>query len=238
MSRFSLPLKPWRPLVVGSLGASAELALLAQAGLRDQCDVVEVRLDTLDGDLPALRKKWQKCELPLLFTARRPEEGGQGGYAAAARETMLHTVLEDADFIDVEVSAAGELGDLISIAQLRGIGVVLSSHDFEKTPATPVLRDTIQRARDLGASVAKIATRVDSAHDLARLADLLGEDFGLPLSLMGMGPMAAASRLWLAQLGSVLNYGFLGATPTAPGQWSAGRLKEALAALPVLPQPR
>ena len=45
---------------------------------------------------------------------------------------------------------------------------------------------------------------------------------------MGMGPLAPASRLLAAQLGSVLNYGYLGSEPTAPGQWSARFLKEAV----------
>ncbi len=46
-----------------------------------------------------------------------------------------------------------------------------------------------------------------------------------------MGPLAAVSRLLCAQCGSVLNYGYLGKEATAPGQWAAGALKEAIARL-------
>ena len=46
---------------------------------------------------------------------------------------------------------------------------------------------------------------------------------------MGMGPLAPASRLLAAQCGSLLNYGYLGTGSTAPGQWPARLLKEALA---------
>jgi hypothetical protein len=35
-----------------------------------------------------------------------------------------------------------------------------------------------------------------------------------------------------AQCGSVLNYGYLGDEPTAPGQWDAGSLKRAITRLP------
>ncbi len=238
MTRLSLPLNPSHPLTVGCVGASAALALLAphpgSSSLKEQCDIVEIRLDSLTGPIAEQRGLWQKCELPLLFTARRPTEGGIGMLDSAARHGMLQTVMDDADFIDVEVGSANELGDLLSIAQLRGISVILSAHDFQRTPATAALRDTIARARDLGANAAKIACWLNTPDDLARLAGLLAEDHGLPLALMGMGPMAAASRLLLAQLGSVLNYGFLGETETAPGQWSAARLKAAIASVQII----
>jgi 3-dehydroquinate dehydratase-1 len=48
---------------------------------------------------------------------------------------------------------------------------------------------------------------------------------------MGMGVLAPVSRLLCAQCGSVLNYGFLGETPTAPGQWDSALLKQAISRL-------
>ena len=45
---------------------------------------------------------------------------------------------------------------------------------------------------------------------------------------MGMGPLGAAARPLMAKSGSLLNYGYLGATPTAPDQWPAGLLKQTL----------
>jgi 3-dehydroquinate dehydratase-1 len=52
---------------------------------------------------------------------------------------------------------------------------------------------------------------------------------------MGMGPLAPVSRLLCAQCGSVLNYGFLGETATAPGQWDSALLKTAIARLAPFP---
>jgi len=79
--------------------------------------------------------------------------------------------------------------------------------------------------------VFKAAAKLHSPADLAALAAFQQADHGLPKALMGMGPLAPVSRLLCAQYGSVLNYGYLGQTPTAPGQWSAARLKDAIAAL-------
>ena len=48
---------------------------------------------------------------------------------------------------------------------------------------------------------------------------------------MGMGVLAPVSRLLCAQSGSLLNYGYIGQTLTAPGQWDSLRLKQAIANL-------
>jgi 3-dehydroquinate dehydratase I len=50
------------------------------------------------------------------------------------------------------------------------------------------------------------------------------------VATMGMGPLAAASRVRCALAGSVLNYGYLGEAPTAPGQWPAAKLRAAIRA--------
>jgi 3-dehydroquinate dehydratase-1 len=236
MHRLTATLDPASPLTVGCVGDAAHLEHLVGTDLKAECDIVEIRLDALRAPVAELRAAWQQCMLPLLFTARRVDEGGQGVYDTATRQAMLQAVLDDAGFIDVELASADEMAELITIAQLRGIPVILSAHDFEGTPNEGQMRETIRRGRDLGASVVKIATWLQTPQDLARLATLLTEDHGLPLSLMGMGPMAAASRLLLAQLGSVLNYGYLGTVATAPGQWSAQRLKEAIESVEMIPR--
>jgi len=79
--------------------------------------------------------------------------------------------------------------------------------------------------------VFKAAARLHAPADLARLAEFQLADHGLPVATMGMGPLAAVSRLLCAQCGSVLNYGYLGHSATAPGQWDAALLQHTLARL-------
>ena len=86
-------------------------------------------------------------------------------------------------------------------------------------------------AKDAGAAVFKAAAKMTSPADVARLAEFPATDHGLPVATMGMGPLAPVSRLLCAQYGSVLNYGYIGAKPTAPGQWSAAFLKQAVSQL-------
>lgn len=222
-----------RPRVVGSFGNRDDLKRATVAQLAAACDLAEIRLDLLtEGAATAQPAQWQHLEgFPLLFTARRGEEGGAGNLDAAQRSHLLELVLDDAALIDVEVASIGEMRPLLDSLQRRRIPWVASFHNFEMLPETGELEDAAARAKSAGAAAFKAAAMLRQPADIARLADFQLADHGIPVSTMGMGPLALVSRLLCAQCGSVLNYGFLGESPTAPGQWDAALLKQAVAAL-------
>ena len=120
------------------------------------------------------------------------------------------------------------MSDILAEAKHRNIPWIASYHDFEKLPATAALAEAAQQARAAGAAVFKVAAQLNSLAEVLRLAEFQLSQQGLPLATMGMGTLAPASRLLCAQCGSVLNYGYLGNSPTAPGQWDCGLLKQAL----------
>lgn len=227
---------PDRPLVVGCISAATDLAELDPALARSACDLVEVRLDGLqDEGAAAGRDSWSHLSaMPLLFTARRGDEGGRGALAAEVRGRLLRSTLADAAWIDIEAASLEELAGAAAAARDAGVGLVVSHHDFERVPDEETLARVVAAAREAGAVVAKVAATPGTPAELARLAEFTARDHGIALSTMGMGPLAAVSRLLCAQCGSVFNYGFLGTTPTAPGQWSAAQLREAIASLPDL----
>jgi 3-dehydroquinate dehydratase-1 len=141
---------------------------------------------------------------------------------------LLELALGHAALIDIEVASINDMGAFL---QRLGIPWIASFHDFEKLPRTSILEDAVKRAKDAGAAAFKAAAMLHETADIARLADFQLADHGLPVATMGMGPLAPVSRLLCAQCGSVLNYGYLGKTPTAPGQWDAALLKQAIARL-------
>ena len=217
------------PRVVGSIGTVAVLDKMDAAAVRGACDLVEIRLDLIE---PAVldSRPWSKLgDVPLLFTARCETEGGAPGLDDAERTRRLRAVLDDAAIVDLELASAVRMEALLQELAVRGIPWLASFHDFGGTPAVDELESRCQAARQSGAWGFKAA--VDLGWEPSRLAPLalfLSRNPDFPVSLMGMGPLAPASRLLFAQLGSALNYGYLGDTPTAPGQWSARRLKEAI----------
>ena len=222
-----------RPLIAGSIGNSRDLHEISTVMARASCDIVEIRLDLLfaeGGGIDA--SQWSHLgEIPLLFTARRLEEGGAVALAPDARMRLLQSALDQANCVDIEVASIPEMGDLLAELAVRGIPWIASYHDFDKLPATSVLENAARQAFAAGAAVFKAAAMLHSTADLARLADFQLANHGRLVATMGMGPLAPVSRLLCAQSGSLLNYGYLGTTATAPGQWDCGLLKTAISRL-------
>jgi 3-dehydroquinate dehydratase-1 len=222
------------PQVVGSFGTLAALQAAKAPDLLTVCDLAEIRLDllTIEGWAPTERP-WAHLVgiVPLLFTARRKEEGGALDWDAPQRSHALESVLDDATLIDIEVASLESMATVLEEARKRQIPCVASFHNFQSLPTDSVLEHALTTAHAAGATIFKIAAAVASPADLARLADFQLKNHPLPVSTMGMGKLAPVSRLLCAQCGSILNYGYLGETPTAPGQWDSGLLKSAIARL-------
>ena len=217
------------PLTVGSFGSGQSMREIPVDEVAASCDLVEVRLDLLD---EATRKEapWRRFgDIPLLFTARRASEGGAGDLDAATRCQLLREPLADASLIDLEVASIPECRELIDELKEADIPWIGSFHDFTGVPEIARLQAARMAARQAGAAAFKAAVELGwDTTSLPTLAVFVAESSDYPVSLMGMGPLAPTSRVMFAQLGSVLNYGYLGDTPTAPGQWSARQLREAI----------
>jgi 3-dehydroquinate dehydratase-1 len=236
-----MAISPWdfsnrHASIVGSIGDTAMMASLDASYAAGACDLLELRLDLLGERVRPT--DWEHLrEMPLLMTARREDEGGAKGLGDARRIELLETALPDAAMVDLEVASIGMATDLIRKLAASGTPWVASFHDFCGMPDLGELREKVAAAREAGAAAFKAAAMICEPGDLARLADFQLENHGMPVATMGMGPMAVVSRLLCAQCGSVLNYGYLGETPTAPGQWSATEMKSAIQRLPVIGSP-
>jgi 3-dehydroquinate dehydratase-1 len=219
-----------RPLTVGvasSPEAVSELLSLSASDRADTCDLVELRLDLLNVEASELRQVIPMLELPVLLTARHPNEGGKGSVDAAGRIAMIEPLLDLASIVDIELRSVPDMRALIKKAQGLSVQVIGSFHDFTATPADETLTGAIEMANIAGLDAVKLATYLNSPDDLIRLMKLVSGHRRLPMSAMGMGNLGRMSRLALAKLGSVLNYGYVGQS-NAPGQWPAERLKELL----------
>lgn len=230
MSRPPLSFSSHRPLVVGSFGSLMDLLDCTAALADDACDVVEIRLDVLCRDGWQLAEKpWSHLgEKPLLFTARCQSEGGVLPLDAAARAAMIAAVCTDAAAVDVEIASMQEMRNTLALLAEKSIPWIASSHRFDGMPRIEVWRDLRERARQAGASVAKFAATLHDDAELTILETFQRDPADICVSTMGMGALAPASRVRCALAGSVLNYGFIGQAPTAPGQWPATTLRAAI----------
>ena len=219
---------PSSPKTVGSV---ADPALLDLAFSTNESDIVEFRLDSLLSQLPNVKNvllKLKNSQVQTLITARCSSEGGQSQLNAAQRSQLIMGLSPMANFVDIELANLKEMREAATYAQEMGCLLVASHHNFKNTPSLDQLQEIISRAIDSGAEIAKLALYHESVSDIFRCAELIQNNSSIAISLMGMGPLAPSSRLLYAQLGSVLNYGYLGSKPTAPGQWHASQLNQAI----------
>ena len=228
--------KDFTPKIVGSFGSPTDLKLPVPPQFSSICDLVEIRLDRLALTQPHPNpKSWSHWKLsPLLFTARIQNEGGALNLNAKDRIALLEIALPDAAYIDIEVASITEMSHFIQELNQAKLPWIASFHDFVRLPTYEELWRALNLAAEAGACVFKVAAMLQTPTDLANLAEFQLTTHSLPVATMGMGKLAPVSRLLCAQAGSVLNYGYLGHTPTAPGQWPCELLSRTLKTLPDL----
>lgn len=241
-----------RPLAVGRSAVCAPLVartgeeLLAEAarvaGLGP--DLIEWRVDFFEGiarteEVVPLAVALRRAlgGLPLLFTRRSAREGGEPVRLHDAQVVALYAAVcasGAVDLVDFEMgSAPSDVRAVRESARRHRVGLVLSFHDFQSTPAPEVLTQRFEQAVHLGADVAKVAVMPHSMADvLALLAATLqaSEALAIPVVSMAMGAQGAVSRLCGGVFGSAMTFG-VGLSPSAPGQLPIAELKAGLALL-------
>lgn len=175
-------------------------------------------------------------EMPLLFTFRSKAEGGEKEFSWEGYEELCTWVLEEemAELLDVELFAGNKVAERILAKRKKngkqGIAILLSNHDFQKTPAEEELVGRLLEMERLGADILKIAVMPQKAEDVLTLlgaslkARTLTEK---PVVTMSMGKLGLVSRLAGSVFGSAITFGTAGAA-SAPGQIEAKKLLEAL----------
>jgi 3-dehydroquinate dehydratase-1 len=175
--------------------------------------------------------------IPLLFTRRSQREGGQPiGLGEAGVAALYEAVCSSGtvDLVDWEMdSDPALLARVQAAARAAGLPLVLSFHDFQRTPEDAVLAERFQRARQLGGDIAKLAVMPHTMADVLRLlaATLAASEQGrIPVISMAMGPLGAVSRTCGGAFGSALTFA-VGASASAPGQMPVAEVRQAVAAL-------
>jgi 3-dehydroquinate dehydratase-1 len=206
------------PKSVGVIFSRADLERAVR--MRHPPDLFELRLDRLIN--PAV----ERLPAPLIITARHPREGGANNLSAARRRALLLEFLPRATYVDVELRSARALQPVLRSASEKNLGIIISFHDFETTPAGSRLDEIASQARSLGAAIVKVATRTDTRAQLDRVLDFWERQRpARDVVAMGIGKFGRASRIELARRGNILNYVHLG-SPAAAGQLSIQELRQ------------
>ncbi|SMC99426.1 3-dehydroquinate dehydratase [Desulfocicer vacuolatum DSM 3385] len=223
-----------------------DLLLQAQKLMPLEPDLLEWRVDALntveDGKevmttLSHLRNVME--EVPLIFTCRIDVEGGMGLISRHrdARLDIICRAMETGlvDIVDIELCNDETFIKTIRHgADKNGVKLILSSHDFEKTPDESVILNRLGRAQDLGADIAKLAAMPTGYQDVLLLlsATLKARtDFlKIPMITISMEKMGLISRLAGGLFGSDVTFA-MGDSASAPGQIPIQDLRRAMGVL-------
>ena len=134
--------------------------------------------------------------------------------------------------VDLELfSSEADIIGLIAEAKEKNVKVVLSSHDFFRTPAKEEIIARLLKMQQLGADITKIAVMPQSEEDvltlLAATLEMKKKQADRPCITMSMGKLGAISRLAGELFGSCLTFA-AAKDVSAPGQVSVRDVRSIL----------
>jgi 3-dehydroquinate dehydratase-1 len=213
------------PLLVAVADRPAAIINAAELPASERAfDLVEARVDLF------AQQSLEGCALdcarleatgtPVILTIRSVAQGGRFGGPDAQRLGAFTAAIAGghASWVDVENDATIVDAVAAAIAARPGAQLIVSHHDFARTPPLDALLGIVDRCHAVAGAVAKIATAIHSDADRDTLLALLARRPDRTC-VIGMGA-SADIRIELAARGSLLAYGYL-EQATAPGQMSA-----------------
>jgi 3-dehydroquinate dehydratase-1 len=221
------------PAVAASFDDQVTDEVLVQA-VADGMDVAEVRVDRF-ADLELVHAAnvvasvAAVANVPTLVTVRSAAEGGRWSGDDDGRAELLAALTPFAHGVDVELAFRPYLAGLVRQAHELGRVVVVSMHDFERTPPLEHLEDVVARGFATGADLVKVATRTETEDELAVLAELTRRHAADGVIVLGMGALGARSRVELPRLGSRLTFAVAPGQEAVPGQMTISETVEAMA---------
>lgn len=208
-----------------------ELKKILPLAERD-ADLVEIWLDHLKNctskDLTGIIKNLKK---PLIVVCKGAKEKGQWRRSEEKRVRLLiQASLLGADFVDVGLHTKTELIKKIKEGKKSKTQLIISYHNFKKTPSLKILKKAAVKALELGADLVKIATFANDKVDNYTIFELLcWFNSTYPkkkIIALCMGKHGQLSRIHNTYFGSFLTFAALGKNQkSAAGQLTVTEIK-------------
>ena len=228
-----------RPKICVPIVAATREEILDEAGALAgmPVDLAEWRVDWYEDamDLPKVLVTAGMAreilgDTPFLFTFRTEREGGEKAMGAEEYIALNKAAAESGyvDLLDVELFTGDEaVMAVIEHAHRHQVKVIVSSHDFRKTPSREEMLGRMRKMQDLGADIPKIAVMPQLKRDVLTLLEAtleMSEQYAKgPIITMSMAGTGVASRVVGESFGSAVTYGAAGRR-SAPGQLDAKEL--------------
>ncbi|CFR26219.1 type I 3-dehydroquinate dehydratase [Yersinia frederiksenii] len=204
-------------------------------------DILEWRIDHFDdvNNMAAILDAAHQLrsiihDKPILFTFRTAKEGGEKEISTEDYLTLNKTLIDSGqvDMIDLELFTGDQaVSGMIEHAHRKGVKVIMSNHDFHKTPPKDEIVKRLRKMQELGADIPKIALMPQNKSDvltlLAATLEMHEKYADRPIITMSMSKLGIISRLSGEVFGSAATFGAL-KKASAPGQIDIKDLRSAL----------
>lgn len=189
-------------------------------------EYAEIRFDYLDQDkIPEVLEKTKTQMNRLVCTLRPKSEGGRFRGSEKERISILKLISEYEPFLlDVEYSTLVKNNDLKSYLRRSECEILVSWHDFKKTPNLQKLYQKFLAMKKFSNNI-KIVTSAKSIEDTSTILSLYEKSGKTKLIAFAMGDSGRISRILCLFLGAPYSYVSLG-KPVAPGQFSVEQTKK------------
>ncbi|MBU3191463.1 type I 3-dehydroquinate dehydratase [Clostridium bowmanii] len=191
-----------------------------------------INIDKVKQALQAIREVL--VEKPIIFTFRSAKEGGHKQVNTAFYLELNKVIAESnlVEVIDVELfNDEKDVKALVEVAHANGVAVIISNHDFHRTPEKQEIISRLCKAQELGGDLPKIAVMPTCAEDVIILLDatrIMSEEYARgPIITMSMAGKGIISRLSGELFGSALTFGSAKKV-SAPGQISVVELRKTI----------
>jgi shikimate dehydrogenase/3-dehydroquinate dehydratase type I len=172
----------------------------------------------------------------VLVTNRGTESSSSKEISGEGRRiaTLKEAVRLGADYVDVELDTAESLRrSVLATASSHGnrTRMIISHHDFRKTPSFKTLKNIFHDCMESGASVAKIVTLAKSPEDNFTVLSLIPYARNIRKDMIAfcMGEQGRESRIMAPLIGSHLNFASLTeGLASASGQFTVGEMEDVL----------
>ncbi|MCU4582814.1 type I 3-dehydroquinate dehydratase [Acinetobacter gyllenbergii] len=170
---------------------------------------------------------------PMIATIRTHNEGGQLTISDANYGKTYQAYLQQPfmDMLDVEMFRDQQIvKNTVKLAHAKKVLIVMSNHDFQKTPPEAEIIQRLLKQDELGADILKIAVMPQNRQDVFTLMNAtlnVSQQSKKPLLTMSMGKLGTISRIATANMGGSFSFGMIGEA-SAPGQIDVTQLKQFL----------
>lgn len=218
MTKLGKLIQKGAPLVAVGFKDGVSRSVLQKAK-KDGLNIAELRIDLFSScDRKQILKEIQKFKnFPIIATIRSRREGGKWNLPDSERLELYRALIPKVDAVDIELSSGSIVKKVVKAAHASGKLVIISYHNFDRTPDLNFLNGLIKKAKKAGADIVKVAALAKKPEDVQRLGLLTMQNKPKNIITIAMGKKGSVSRILFPALGSLITYSSLGEA-LAPGQ--------------------